>query len=50
MGAVDGHVLHDQVALGDELVLLETHRSEVTVNRLQDLPQTLPPPARRRRG
>jgi len=37
-----GDVLHDEVAVGDEVMLLERDRPEVVLDRLEDLSQALP--------
>jgi len=39
---VDRDVLNDKIALGDEVVLLEGDRTEVVLDRLQDLAEAFP--------
>src|SRR3954468_12430888 len=41
VGAVQGDVLDGEVSLGDEVMLLGAGRAEVSLDRLEDLPQSL---------
>jgi hypothetical protein len=45
MGGVQGRVWGYQVALADEVVLLERDRTEVDVDGVQDVPKALAMPA-----